>query len=217
MRIHSCSEGLCVSALLMLHHTSACSAWEQTADDPDNNAISCCCINCAKSPKKRKSSGITQVNVRKALSCRWDNASDGFAFVPDIAQVAQLAQWKPPPPPPSDPPSPRCSAWTMFSVQTHYRKCKQLTECHSQGYCLSPLLAVHLHWCWPSSETQSTAKKTQALAIFGPAPLHRQGISTEISKDLRCKWVAQISFFSPNDFLSRAPYYKSSASFCTVT
>lgn len=185
MRIHSCSENLCIFAPLILHHTSACSAREQTADHPDNNGISYCCINSAKSPKE-KTSRTTQVNVRKALSCGWDNASDGFAFIPEIARVAQHVQWYPP----------HCSAWTMFSVQTHYRKCKRLTECHSQGYCLYPLLAVHLHGADQAVKHNlpQKNKKTQPAAIFRPGSLHRQGIATEISKDLRCKWVAQISF-----------------------
>lgn len=136
----------------------------------------------AKSPKE-KTSQTTQVNVRKALSCGWDNASDGFAFIP--AQVAQHVQWYPP----------RCSAWTMFSVHAHYRKCKRLTECHSQGYCLYPLLAVHLHGADQALKHNLPQKKTtQPAAIFKPGSLHHQGIATEISKDLQCKWVAQISF-----------------------
>lgn len=133
----------------------------------------------AKSPKE-KTSQTTQVNVRKALSCGWDNASDGFAFIP--AQVAQHVQTVIPPPPA------RCSAWTMFSVHAHYRKCKRLTECHSQGYCLYPLLAVHLHGADQALKHNLPQKKTtQPAAIF-------KGIATEISKDLQCKWVAQISF-----------------------
>ena len=110
---------------------------------------------------------------------------------------------------------PRCCAWTMFSAQTHYGKCKHLAECHSQGYCLSPLLALHLHGADQAPKhnlPQKRKKKNTASCHFQAGSLHRQGIAKKISKDLWCKLVAGISFSPANDFLSRAPYYKSSAS-----
>lgn len=177
MRIHSCSENLCISTPLILHDTSACSAREQTADHPDNNGISYCC----KEPQRENLSNNTS-------ECQKVAGEIMQVMVLPSSQLRLHNMY-------SDTPPPRCSAWTMFSVHAHYRKCKRLTEFHSQGYCLYPLLAVHLHGADQALKHNLPQKKTtQPAAIFKPGSLHRQGIATEISKDLQCKWVAQISF-----------------------
>lgn len=100
----------------------------------------------------------------------------------------------------------------MFSAQTHYRKCKHLTECHSQGYCLSAVLAVHLHGADQAPKHNLPKKKRihRQLPFSGrlPAPPGNSKGDIEGSVVQMSRWNLLVS---PDDFLSHAPYYKSSA------
>lgn len=105
----------------------------------------------------------------------------------------------------------------MFSVHAHYRKCKRLTECHSQGYCLYPLLAVHLHGADQALKHNLPQKKNNTASCHFQAGLPAPpGNSHRDIKGSAVQMSRSNLLFSPNDFLSRAPYYKSPASFRTM-
>lgn len=73
----------------------------------------------------------------------------------------------------------RCAP-AMFSSQTHNRKCRHLTECHSQGYCLSfpCLLCIYMvltklrNTIYPQTHTQ---KRHLQAPDFQAGSLRRQG------------------------------------------
>lgn len=131
-----------------------------------------------------------------SLSLRW------------LAQVAdQDDDTQVPPLPPQPPPCHR--ALTMFSVHMHYRKCKHLTECHSQGYCCSSLLAVHLHAADQAQKHNPPQKKEKGknhqmpfCRLSAPPGNNRGDIKGSL---VQMSWNL---LFSPNDFLSHPPYYE---------
>lgn len=132
----------------------ACSAGVKVADHSDTYTFPRYCFKAIEDPKEKNLLSATGEHPN-VLSCGGNNASDGFGFI--LGKLRLHNKY-------NDTPPPSC-AWTMFSVQTHYRKCKHLTECHSQGYCLSALLAAHLHGA-DQALKHNLPQKTSPAAIF---------------------------------------------------
>lgn len=83
----------------------------------------------------------------------------------------------------------------------HYRKCRHLTECHSQGYCLPTACCASI-WCWPISERQSATIGAMQAAIQAAFRTIRADLG-DIKGSVE-QMIHRTLLFSNNDFLSYA-------------
>lgn len=152
---HYNSDGMCIS-----RNITCLLSWSKSCRSFWHLHISPAIASRPSRTRRRKNLLSATGEHPNVLSCGGNNASDGFGFI--LGKLRLHNKYNDTPPPPS-------CAWTMFSVQTHYRKCKHLTECHSQGYCLSALLAAHLHGA-DQALKHDLPQKTSPAAIFRRAP-----------------------------------------------